>query len=76
MPQPVYEFSELQARPIEGKLYNYDTVMVTVSLQTEFQIDKKVRTRYKSGIKQHLVQWKGYDETFNSWVNSSDIKNL
>jgi len=32
-----------------------------------------VRTRKKSVIK-HLVKWKGYDETFNSWVNSFDIK--
>jgi len=30
-------------------------------------IDKRVRTRNKSVIKQHLVKWKGYDETFNSW---------
>ena len=44
--------------------------------QTEFEIDKIVRTRNKICIKQHLVKWRGYDETFNSWVNSSDIKKI
>jgi len=49
-------------------------LVVTVSPETAFQIDKIVRTRNKSVIK-HPVKWKGYDETFNSWVNASDIKN-
>jgi len=74
VPQPVYELSDLQARPNEGQFYNYELVKVVVSSQTEFQIDKILRTRNKDGIKQHLVKWRGYDETFNSWVNVSDIK--
>ena len=31
VPQPVYELSDLQNRPIEGRFYNYDLVKVTVS---------------------------------------------
>ena len=31
---------------------------VTVSPQTQFQIDKIVRTRNKDGIKQHLGKWR------------------
>ena len=76
VPQPVYELSDLQGRPIEGRFYNYELVKVVVSPDTEFQINKIVRTRKKDGIKQHLVQWKGYDKTFNSWINASDIKKI
>jgi transposase InsO family protein len=76
MPQPVYELTDLQSRPIEGQFYNYELVKVTVSPKTEFQIDKIVRTRTYKGIKQHFVKWKGYDSTFNSWVNASDIKKI
>ena len=72
MPQPVYELSDLQDRPIEGQFYNYELVRVTVSHESQFRIDKIVRTRNKDGIK-HLVKWRGYDETFNTWVNVSDI---
>ena len=43
-------------------------VKFTVSPETEFQIDKVVRTRKNGGIKQHLGKWKGYIEIFNSWV--------
>ena len=76
MPQLVYELSDLQDRPIEGRFYNYELVKVTVSPDTEFQIGKIVRTCKNGGIKQHLVQWKGYDETFNSWINAPDIKKM
>jgi hypothetical protein len=76
MLQPVYELSDLQDRTIEGQFYNYELVKVTVSPVSEFQIDKIVRTRNQGFIKQHLVKWKGYDETFNSWVNVSDIKKI
>jgi hypothetical protein len=76
VPQPVYELSDLQDRHIESQFYNYDLGKVTVSPETEFQIDKIVRTCNKGGIKQHLVKWKGYDETFNSWVNASDINRI
>jgi hypothetical protein len=31
MPQPVYELSDLQGRPIEGQFYNYELVKVAVT---------------------------------------------
>ena len=42
MPQPVYELTDLQDRPIEGQFYNYVLLKVTFSNQTEFEIDKIV----------------------------------
>jgi hypothetical protein len=48
VPQPVYELSDLQNRGIEGQLYSYELVKVTVSPETEFQINKIVRTRNKT----------------------------
>jgi len=76
VPQPVFELSDLQDCPIEGQFYNDEHVKVTVSPQTELEIDKIVRTRNKCGIKQHFVKWRGYEETLNTWVNSTDIKKL
>jgi len=75
-PQPVYELSGLHGRPIEGQFYNYELVKVTVSPQTEFRMDKIVRRRNNGGIKQHVVKWRGYDATFNSWINATDMKKL
>jgi hypothetical protein len=76
VPQPVYVLSDFQYRHIEGQFNNYELGKVTVSSETEFQIDKIVRTRNKVDIKQYLVTWKGYDETFNSWINASHINKI
>jgi transposase InsO family protein len=75
-PQPVYQLTDLQGRLIEGLFYNYELVKITLTPDTEFQIHKIVRTRNKNGIKQHFVKWRGYDESFNSWVNAGDIRDL
>jgi hypothetical protein len=53
IPQPVYELSDLQERPIKGQFYNYE--LVKVPPETEFQIDQIVRTRSKGCIKQYLI---------------------
>ena len=50
--------------------------MATESPQTYFEIEQIVITRNKGSIKQHLAKWRGYDMTFNSWVNAPDIKKL
>jgi len=52
VPQPVYELSDLQDRPIEGQFYNYELVHFTVSPQIMFQVDKILRTHNKKCIKQ------------------------
>jgi hypothetical protein len=76
MSNPVYELSGLHARLIDGQFYNYEHVNVTILNEKEFQIDRIVRTRNKGGIKQHLIKRRGYDETFNSWVEDSDINRI
>jgi len=76
VPQPVCELTDLQERPIEGHFYNYELVKFTVLPQTELQLDKIVRTRNKNGIKRHFAKWREYEETFNSWINFTDIKKI
>ena len=76
MPQPVYELSDMQDRPIKVQSYNYELVSFTVSSRTEFPIDKIVRTHNTNGIKQHLVNRKEHDETSNPWVNANVITKI
>jgi len=42
----------------------YELVVVTVSTQREFKIAKLVRTANKGGVRQNIVKWGGYAETF------------
>jgi hypothetical protein len=76
IPQPVYELTDLRCRPTEGHFCNYELDKITISPETEFQIHKTVRTRKNGDSKQHLVKWKGYYHTFNSWVKACDIKRI
>jgi len=76
VPQHDYELSVLQDRPIEGQFYKYNLDNVTVSSQTELQIDKIVRTRYNDSIKQHLFKWKGYNATSNSLGKATNFKKI
>ena len=41
---------------------------------TTFQIDKIVDTRSRCGITEDLVQWKGWDPFYNSWLPRSYIQ--
>jgi hypothetical protein len=61
---------------MEDQFYNYELGKFSVSLETEFQINNVVRTRNKVGIKQHLLKWKCYHKTFNSWVNAFHINKV
>ena len=74
--KPVYEVLDLLSRLIEVQFYNYDLVKVTVTPDTEFEIDKIVRSRKNEAIILHLANWRGYDETFNSWENASYMKKI
>jgi hypothetical protein len=66
LPQPVYVLSELQDPLIESQFYNYELVKVTVSPQTEFQIDKIVRHGTRTALNNILSS--GEDTTRPSTV--------
>ena len=53
--KPVYEVLDLLSRLIEVQFYNYDLVKVTVTPDTEFEIDKIVRSRKNEAIILHLA---------------------
>ena len=38
-----------------------------------FEIDQIIRTKIVNKKKQYFVSWKGYPNSFNSWVPESDI---
>jgi len=75
-PRPVYELEDLNKQLIHGQFYEEELTPVRITKQTQFQIDKIVRTRVRRGIKEHLVRWKGYSSDFDSWVKASDIKKI
>ena len=43
---------------------------------TEYDIERVLKRRtIKGGKKQCYVKWKGWDKSYNSWVDKSEIDN-
>ena len=70
--QPVYKICEIDSGDvIEGSFYSWELSKVTKP--EFFKIAYIAGERGKASRKQHLVQWRGYPATTQSWVNAKDI---
>ena len=60
-----YTISDLNGEPITGTFYEKELQKTN---QKEFRIEKVLK---RKGDKLY-VKWKGYDNSFNSWINKKD----
>ena len=61
-----YVISDMNGEEIIGTFYEKELQKTN---QEEFRIKKVIK---RKGSKLH-VKWKGYDSSFNSWINKKDI---
>ena len=61
-----YLINDLNGGEIKGSFYEKELQKTD---QKEFRIEKVIK---KKGDKSY-VKWKGYDNSFNSWINKKDI---
>ena len=61
-----YVISDLNSEPITGSFYEKELQKTN---QEKFRIDKVLNTK---GDKLY-VKWKGYDNSFNSWIDKKDL---
>ena len=61
-----YVISDLNDEEIAGR---FDKKQLQKTNQKEFRIEKVVK---RKGDKLY-VKWKGYDNSFNSWINEKDL---
>ena len=52
----------------------YDFELTKTNLENVFRVERIIRRRQQNGVKQLFVKWKGFDTTYNSWVDAKDIK--
>ena len=61
-----YVISDLNGEEITGTFYEKELQKTN---QHEFRIEKVIK---KKGDKLYF-KWKGYDSSFNSWINKKDL---
>ena len=67
-----YKIKDKNDEEVKGSFYEQE---LQKSKQTVFRIEKVLKKRTKTnGQKEIYVKWKGYTNTFNSWVPIGDIE--
>ena len=64
-----YVLNDLNEEEIIGNFYEYE---LQSTKQNEFRIEKVIK---RKGDKLS-VKWKGYDNSFNSWIDKKDIESV
>ena len=62
----IYVISDLNGEPIFGSFYEKKLQKTS---QEKFRVEKVLQ---RKGDKLY-VKWKGYDNSFNSWINEKDL---
>ena len=65
---------DLSSEEITGSFYKEE--LVETVKPDFFLIDRIISSKIKNNKKYYFVSWKGYNNTFNSWVDSSAIFSL
>ena len=62
----IYAIDDLNGKEIFATFYQKELQKTN---QTEFRIEKKIKRK----VEKLRVKWKGYDNSFNSWIDKKYI---
>ena len=71
----LYTIEDLNGIPIKGKFYEEELVKVPEEPE-DYLVERIVQQKQVSGKTRYLIKWLGYDSSFNSWVDESQIRHL
>ena len=69
-----YKLKDLSNELINGSFYLEELVETTKP--DFFLINKIIKSKTRNNKKQYFVSWQGYDDSFNSWIESEAIYNF
>ena len=67
-----YSLVDVKGEKIQGTFYEQE---LQKTEQEIYRIEKVIRKRKRNKIQEVYVKWKGYDNSFNSWIPLSDLEN-
>lgn len=66
-----YSLEDYAGDNIEGTFYEKE--LQKVSEPKSYTVERVIKTRRHRGKKQYFVKWLGYPDSFNQWVDESDM---
>jgi len=70
---PVYILKDLDDEIVKGTFYEHEMVKV-LNHDGVYDIEEKIATRTRKGIKQVLIKWLGYPKKFNQWIDAKNVE--
>ena len=71
---PLYVLSNYRGdETIKGSFYPFELVKVKGDV---FRVEKVIKRRKYRGKNQLFVKWKGFDDTYNSWIDGTDVQQV
>ena len=71
---PVYVLQDEHGDIIKGTFYARELQRVVTAKQKVYKIERVLDQRKKGRATQYLVKWEGYPFSFNTWINSRDLR--
>lgn len=56
---------------IKGGFYDFE--ITKVNTNNDFRVEKILKTRKRGDITEHFVKWKGFNDSYNSWIQANDV---
>ena len=69
----VFRIKDYSGEELVQRFYPEELQKITENLH---RIEKVIKRRTKKGIKEVLVKWLNYPESYNSWIPEKDIENI
>ena len=72
---PVYKIKDYNGEELEGVFYAEELQRV-VKKDDVYKVEKVLAKKTVGGKVKVLVKWRGYPNTFNSWIWKADLENI
>ena len=69
-----YRLCDLDGEDVKRTFYEAELQLVDYSAQGSFEAEKIIEKRGRGKKEEVLVKWKGWPETFNSWILALDLQ--
>lgn len=73
---PIYKLKDWSNDKIIGNFYTAELNPVSMDSENLFAIEKILKRRTRSGIKEIFVKWLDYPSSMNSWITEGSVQTL